>query len=193
MSNPYHPPNGGPQQAPWPGGQPPYYPNTGQPWPYPQPRPYPQRSPSPAMAYVSGGLFMLCVLLCAVLVVSGLAVVPGWDGPYLHNGSMLDALIGAALVEYTTGSLDFAVYVTIIVGGVSAVFTILLVVRRGFARWILAGIGALVSLYYVYGLIRLVDLGAAAEHFTWIGIAQLVWLTATVTTLLPGTSRAMRG
>jgi hypothetical protein len=70
-------------------------------------------------------------------------------------------------------------------------FALVLFARLGFVRWILAGIGSLVMLYYVVALLYLLANGAG-EYLAWPAVALLLWAGATVVAVLPATGRAMR-
>jgi hypothetical protein len=71
-------------------------------------------------------------------------------------------------------------------------FALVLFARLDFVRWILGFIGGLVTVYYVYAIIKLLADGGG-EFIAMVLVSFLVWTAATVLVLLPATGRAMRG
>ena len=71
-------------------------------------------------------------------------------------------------------------------------FALLLFFRLDFVRWVLGVIGGLVTVYYVYAIIKLLsdDLG---DYIAMVIVSFALWAAATVVVLLPATGRAMRG
>lgn len=152
---------------------------------YPYGGPYRPAGPNNALAYVCGGLFLVGGVLALVIALEG------WDGTS-DNVDLLVALIGAAFNEETTGNVDFAISVTMSVACTSATFALVLFARLDFARWILAFVGGLVTVYYLYATIKLLADGGG-RYIAMILVSLLLWASATVLVLLPGTARAMRG
>lgn len=148
------------------------------------PYPYPVR-PSTAPAYVSAGLFLCCSGLSFVLAIIG------WDGTS-DNPDALAALVGVVFSEDLTGNVDFAISATMTAACSVLTFAIVLLFRLDFARWILAFLGGIVTVYYVYALIYLLS-HDAAKVIALAAVALLLWLAATVVALIPPTGRAMRG
>jgi hypothetical protein len=141
--------------------------------------------PGNALAYVCAGLFLICGLLAL------LTAIIGWDGSS-DNVDMLVAMVGAAFSGDITGNGDFAVSASMTVGCSTLTFGLLLFTRLDFFRWLLAFIGALVTVYYLYAIIKLLSDGGG-EFIAMILVSFLVWTAATVLVLLPATGRAMRG
>lgn len=186
MSYPYN------QQGPYPpmpqGGDPRQYGYPPPPYGYsPPPHGYSSPPVSSAPALWSSMLFGLCALLCFVFA------IPGFDGPKVSTGTRLAALIGQMFSEYTTRNIDFGVSVTITVGCTTALLAVLVGCRFGIARWILVGLSTVVALYYVYALVRMVDLDVPARFYPWIVVALMSWTSAAIVAALPVTGRAMRG
>lgn len=186
MSYPYH------QQGPYPpvppGGYPQQYGYQPAPYGYPPPHPgYPQPAASAVPAVCAGLLFGLCSVLCFVFAGSY------YVGAAISSGPRLAGLVGQALFHHTGLSVDLAVYLTFAVGGITALLAVLLMCRLGFARWLLIVLSALIVVYYVYALVRMVDLDAPSKFYTWIVVALIGWTSAALLAVLPATGRAMRG
>lgn len=168
-----------------------YGPQPGYPQPYgPQPGGYgygPQRygPPSNALAYICAGLFLICGVLALI------TAIIGWDGS-ADNVDMLVALVGAAFSEDVTGNLDFAISFTMSVACTTLVFALVLFGRLDFVRWILGFVGGLVTVYYLYAIIKLLADGGG-EFIAMVLVSFLLWAAATVLVLLPQTGRTMRG
>ncbi|HEV7646654.1 MAG TPA: hypothetical protein VGP26_00680 [Actinophytocola sp.] len=169
--------------GPQPGYPPPQY---GPPHGYPGYGP-PQRygPPSTALAYVSALLFVLCGALALV------ATIVGWDGS-AESPDLVIAIPGLAFSEDVTGNVDFAISAGMTVACSTLTFALLLFFRLDFVRWVLGVIGALVTVYYVYAIIKLLsdDLGS---YVAMPIVSFVLWAAATVVVLLPATGRAMRG
>lgn len=168
-----------------------YGPQPGYPQPYgPQPGGYgygPQRygPPSNALAYICAGLFLICGVLALIIAIIG------WDGS-ADNVDLLVALVGAAFSEEITGNVDFAVSVTMSVACTTLTFALVLFSRLDFVRWILGFVGGLVTVYYLYGIIKLLADGGG-EFIAMVLVSFLLWAAATVLVLLPQTGHTMRG
>jgi hypothetical protein len=166
-----------------------YPPQPGYPPPYGAPPPgygyYPPRPPSPAPAYVTAGLFLLCGVLSLVIA------IVSWDG-VSGPGTVVASVVGAAFSEDITGNIDFGIAATMTVACTTLTFALIAFARLDFMRWILGALGAIVAAYYVYALIYLLAHDAARFVGLVVG-ALLLWLAATVTAFLPATGRAMRG
>jgi len=158
---------------------------------YPQQPGYPPyghyrpAGPNNALAYVSAGLFLFGGVLTLIIA------IVGWDGTS-DNVDMVVALVGAAFSEEFTGNLDFAISVTMSVACTSLCLGLALLARVDLVRWLLAFVGALVSVYYLYAVIKLLADGGG-EYVAMVLVSLLLWVAATVLVLLPGTGRAMRG
>jgi hypothetical protein len=153
-----------------------------QPWEAGYPRPvYGQRT---APAYGAAALFFACAILSFVLA------AVSWDGVVSpHFGA---AVIGVVFSNRLTGNIDFGISATMTVACTTLTCAAVLVARLAFARWILIGIGAIVSVYYVIALVYLLSIDAA-RFVGGVLIALFLWLAATVISALPTTARAMRG
>jgi hypothetical protein len=146
---------------------------------------YPPGKPSLAPAYIAAALFVVvCGLSMTFAFIS-------WDGT-TDNAHVLAAVIGIAFSEDLTGNVDFAITTSMITAGVTLLFALLFFARLEPVRWILAIIGGIVTAYYIYALIWLVS-HDAAKYIGLAALAFLLWLSATIITLLPATSRVMRG
>ncbi|MGH3762340.1 hypothetical protein [Actinophytocola sp.] len=158
-------------------GPPPGYPGYGP----------PQRHgpPSTAMAYVCAVLFLICGVLALI------TAIVGWDGTS-DNVDLMVALVGAAFSDDVTGNIDFAISVTMTVACSTLTFALILFARLDFVRWLLAFVGGVVTVYYVYAIIRLLSEGGG-EFIAMVLVSFLLWAAATVLVLLPATGRAMRG
>jgi hypothetical protein len=164
-----------------------YPPQPGYPqqWGYPPYRALPSGPASTVLAYVTAGLFMACGVLSLV------CAVVSWDGRTDATG-VLAAVIGIVFSGETTGNVDFGISVTMTVACTTLTFALVLLARLGFVRWILGGVGALVTVYYVYAVIYLLAHDGAAVVGLVIA-ALLLWLAATIVAFLPATGQAMRG
>jgi hypothetical protein len=147
-----------------------------------QPPPYRQHSTAPA--YASAALFLACALLSFMLAFGT------WDNS--ANPHVLAAVIGIVFSGRLTGNVDFGISATLTVACTTTTFALVLFSRLAFARWILAGVGALVTVYYVIALVYLVA-NNAARFVAWPFVALLLWGAATLIALLPATGHAMRG
>jgi hypothetical protein len=158
------------------------YPGPG--WPQP---PYGGHAPRPntAPAYIAAALFFLCAVFS--LVVS----IISWDG----TTSSVEAVIsvpGMAFSEDITGNIDFGISTGISVACTFTLFAILLAARLAFARWILVVLGAVVVLYYIYAVIKVLADGGG-EFIAALALSLVLWLLAEVVVLLPPVGAAMRG
>ncbi|MEV6237886.1 hypothetical protein [Lentzea sp. NPDC051838] len=161
------------------------HPNQG--WQPQQPPPGWSPRPSVAPAFLAGGLWLLVAVLCFVL-----AALNSEDGKGVaQTPEAAVALLGLAFGRGVIGNGDPAIVATYVAGGVVLLLTALLMARLGFARWILAGLGFLVSAYYVFAVIRL-----AVNHGGTLiivpGIALLLWLAASMVAVIPPVGKAMR-
>jgi hypothetical protein len=171
----YGPPNG-PQYGPQ-YGQPPAYPGYGPPQPY--------GPPSTALAYVSALLFVVSGVLALV------ATIIGWDGT-AESPDLVVAIPGLAFSDDITGNVDFAISTGMSVACSTLTFAVVLLFRLDFVRWVLGVIGALVTVYYVYAIIKLLSDGGG-RYVAMVIVSFALWAAASVVVLLPGTGRAMRG
>jgi hypothetical protein len=147
---------------------------------------YPDRpAPTTAPAYVSATVFLVCGALALMLAIIG------WNGSS-DNPDMIAALVGVAFTDDLTGNADFAISTTMTVACTTLTFALVLFSRLGFARWVLAFVGGVVTLYYLYAVIWLLS-NDAGEVISMTLVSWVLWLTATVLVLLPHTGRAMRG
>jgi uncharacterized membrane protein len=105
---------------------------------------------------------------------------------------MLVALIGLAFSDDLTGNVDFAVAATMTAACSTLTFALALFARLDFLRWLLAFVGGVVTVYYVYAIIKTLADGGG-EFIAMIIVSFLLWAAATVVVLLPATGRAMRG
>jgi hypothetical protein len=170
-----YPPQGyGPQGHHPYGAQPPGYPSYGY-----------GRPPSPALGYVTAILFIVCGALALMLAITG------WSGSS-ENPDMTAALVGIAFSEDITGNVDFAISATMTVACTSLTFGLAMFSRVEFIRWVLAVVGGIVTVYYIYGMIWLLT-NDAGEYIAMALVSWLLWLAATVVAVLPQTGRAMRG
>jgi len=175
----YGPPPGYPQQPQY--GPPPGYPGYGPPQRYGPP----QGTNSNALAYVSALLFVVCGVLALV------ATIIGWDGT-AESPDLVVAIPGLAFSDDITGNVDFAISAGMTVACSTLTFALVLFFRLDFVRWVLGIIGALVTVYYVYAVIKLLSDGAG-DFIAMVIVSLLLWAAATVVVLLPATGRAMRG
>ncbi|HEY0451520.1 hypothetical protein [Actinophytocola sp.] len=170
-----------------------YGPQPGYPQPYgPQPGGYGPgyggygpRPQSNALAYLCAGLFLICGVLALI------TAIIGWDGS-ADNVDMLVALVGAAFSADVTGNLDFAISVTMSVACTTLTFALVLFARLDFVRWVLGFVGGVVTVYYLYAIIKLLADGGG-KYIAMVLVSLLLWATATVLVLLPHTARTMRG
>jgi hypothetical protein len=146
--------------------------------------PYGYGRPSPALGYITAIAFTVCGALALMLA------IVGWDGS-ADNGSMIAALIGVAFTEDLTGNVDFAISATMSVACSAIVFGLAMFARLEFLRWLLAVIGALVTVYYVYAIIWILT-NDGGEFIAMALVSWVLWLAATVVAVLPATGRAMR-
>jgi hypothetical protein len=142
--------------------------------------------PSPALAYISAVVFLICGILALV------TAIVSWDGTS-ENIDLVVATIGLAFSEDLTGNIDFAISATMTVACSTLVFALVLFARLDFVRWLLAFIGGLVTVYYIYATIKVLSEEGGGEVIAMILVSLLAWAAATVLVLLPGTGRAMRG
>ncbi len=146
---------------------------------------YPPGKPPVALAYVGATIFVVCAGLAMTFAFIS------WDGT-TDNAHVLAAVFGMAFSDDLTGNVDFAITASMIIAGVTLLFALLFFARLEPVRWILGIIGGIVTAYYLYALIWLLS-NDAAKYIGLAALAFLLWLSATVITLLPATGRAMRG
>jgi hypothetical protein len=146
---------------------------------------YPPRPPSPALAYLGAAIFVVCAGLAMTFAFIS------WDGT-TDNANVLAAVVGMAFSDDLTGNVDFAITTSMIVAGVTLLFALLGFARLEPIRWILGILGGIVTAYYLYALIWLLS-HDAAKYIGLAALAFILWLSATIITLLPATSQAMRG
>jgi len=101
------------------------------------------------------------------------------------------ALLGLAFGHGVVGNGDPAIVATYVAGGVVLLLTALLLARLGFARWVLAGLGFLVVAYYVFAVIRL-TINHGRTLIIVPGIALMLWLAASMVSVIPPVGKAMR-
>lgn len=141
--------------------------------------------PSTALAYVTAIVFVVCGGLALMLAIIG------WNGSS-DNPDMMAALIGVAFTEDLTGNVDFAISATMTVACTTLTFGLAMFSRVEFVRWVLAVVGGIVTVYYIYGIIWLLT-NDAGKFVAMALVSWLLWLGATVVAVLPQTGRAMRG
>lgn len=141
--------------------------------------------PSPALAYVTAIAFIVCGGLALMLAITG------WDGTS-ESPEMMAALVGIAFAEDLGENADFAISATMSVACTAIVFGLALFARLEFLRWLLAVVGALVTVYYVYAIVWLLS-NDGGEFIAMVLVSWVLWLAATVLAVLPATGRAMRG
>jgi len=146
--------------------------------------PYGYGPPSKAPAFITAILFIVCAALALVYA------IVGWDGTS-DNGTIMAALIGVAFTEDLTGNVDFAISASMTVACTTLLFGLVMFTRLEFVRWILAVIGSLVTVYYIYAIIWILS-HDAGEYIAMALLSWLLWLAATVLAVLPLTGRAMR-
>ncbi|MCT2586699.1 hypothetical protein [Actinophytocola gossypii] len=159
--------------------QPGYYPSQ------PGYGPYRPAGPGTAPAYLAAGLFLLAGILALVTAIVGMS------GDSSDNPDLMAALIGLAFSGDLTGNRDFAISFTMSVACTTITFALLLFTRMEWVRWVLAFVGAITVLYYIYGIIWLLS-HDAGEVIAMVVVSWLLWTAATVVVLLPHTRRAMR-
>jgi hypothetical protein len=147
----------------------------------------PPPRPSTAPAFLTGGLWLLVSVLCFVL--AGLNSADGKGVRQTPEAAV--ALLGLAFPRGVIGNGDPAIVATYVAGGVVLLLAALVFARLGFARWILAGLGFLVVAYYVYAVIRL-TINHGGTLIIVPGVALMLWLAATMVSVLPPVGKAMR-
>jgi hypothetical protein len=162
------------------------YPGPG--WPQQQPQPTygygPPSKPSNAPAYVAALLFVMCAVFALV------ASIISWHGTS-RNVAVVISVPGMAFSEDFTGNVDFGISTGMAVACSVPLLAILLALRLAFARWLLAAVGGILVLYYIYAMIKLLVDGGG-EYVASIALCLVLWLLAEVTVLLPMTAQAMR-
>lgn len=147
--------------------------------------PYGYGRPSPALAFVTAIVFIVCGALALILA------IVGWEGGDEDTATMVAALVGMAFAEDITGNGDFAVAATMTVACTTLTFALVQFTRLEFVRWILAVVGALVTAYYLYAIIWILS-NDAGDYVAMALVSWVLWLAATVLAVLPATGRAMR-
>jgi hypothetical protein len=137
------------------------------------------------LAYISAVGFLICGVLALI------ATIIGWDGTS-ESPDLVVAIPGLAFSDDVTGNVDFAISAGMTVACSTLTFALVLFFRLDFVRWVLGFIGGVVTVYYVYAVIKLLsdDLG---DYIAMVVVSLLLWAAATVLVLLPATGRAMRG
>ena len=143
--------------------------------------------PSTAPAFLAGGLWIAVAVLCFVL--AGLNSADGKGIRQTPEAAV--ALLGLAFGRGFIANGDPAIVATYVAGGVVLVFAALVFARLGFARRVLAGLGFSVVAYYVFAVVRL-TVGDAGTLIIVPGLALLLWLAASMVSVLPPVGRAMR-
>ena len=143
--------------------------------------------PSTAPAFLLGALWLLVSVLCFVL--AGLNSAHGKGIRQTPEAAV--ALLGLAFGRGFIGNGDPAIVATYVAGGVVLLFAALLFARLGFARWILAGLGIFVVAYYVFAIVRL-TINHGGTLIIVPGVALMLWLAATMVSVIPPVGRAMR-
>lgn len=128
---------------------------------------------------------MLVSVLCFVL--AGLNT----DEGVRQTPEAAVALLGLAFGRDVIGNGDAAIAATYTAGGVVLLLAGLLFARLGFARWILAALGFLVTGYYVFAVIRL-TINHGGTLIIVPGVALMLWLAASMVSVLPPVGKAMR-
>jgi hypothetical protein len=167
-----------PPQGYGPQGYPPYGP------PPPGYGPYGYGPPSKALAYITAIVFIVCGGLALM------SAIVSWDGT-TEAVTIVLSVIGFAFKPENKTNFDFAIVITMIVAGTTLLFAVVMFARLEFVRWILAVLGALVTLYYIYAIIWILS-HDGGEYIAMPLVAWLVWLAGTVLAVLPATGRAMR-
>lgn len=130
---------------------------------------------------------MLVSVLCFVL--AGLNSAHGKGVKQTPEAAV--ALLGLAFGRGFIGNGDPAIVATYVAGGVVLLLAALLFARLGFARWILAGLGVLVVMYYVFAVVRL-TINHGGTLIIVPGVALMLWLAATMVSVIPPVGQAMR-
>jgi hypothetical protein len=127
-------------------------------------------------------------VVCAVFAL--VAALINWSGP---SGSpeMLLTVIGVAFKPENKTNFDFAIVISMIVAGTTLLFAVLMFARLEFVRWVLAVLGALITVYYIYDIIWILS-HDGGRYIALALVAWLLWLAGTVLAILPATGRAMR-
>lgn len=146
--------------------------------------PYGYGRPSTALAYITAIVFVVCGGLALMIAING------WDGTS-DNGTMVAALVGLAFSDDLTGNVDFAIAATMTVACTALTFGLVMFSRLEFVRWILAVVGGLVTVYYIYAIIWILS-NDGGEFIAMALVSLLLWLGGTVLAVLPATGRAMR-
>jgi hypothetical protein len=140
--------------------------------------------PSTALAYVTAIVFLVCGGLALM------AAIVSWDGT-TDSVEIVLSVIGFAFKPEHRTNFDFAIVITMIVACTTILFAALMFARLEFVRWVLAVLGALVTVYYVYDIIWILS-HDGGRYIALVMIAWVVWLAGTVLAVLPATGRAMR-
>ena len=143
--------------------------------------------PSVAPAFLAGGLWLVVAVLCFVL--AGLNSADGKGIRQTPEAAV--ALLGLAFGRGFIANGDPAIVATYVAGGVVLLLAALVIARLGFARWVLAGLGFLVVAYYVFAVVRL-TINHGGTLIIVPGIALMLWLAASMVSVLPPVGRAMR-
>lgn len=141
--------------------------------------------PSTALGYVTAILFVVCGGLALMLAITS------WSGS-ADNLDLTVALVGFAFTEDITGNVDFAISVTMSVACTALTFGLAMFARVEFVRWVLAVVGGITTVYYLYAIIWVLS-EDGGEYIAMVLVSWLLWLAATVVAVLPQTGRAMRG
>jgi hypothetical protein len=170
----YPPPGYGPQGYQPHGAPPPGYPPYGH-----------GGRPGTSLGYVTAILFLVCGALALMLALAG------WSGS-AEDPDLTVALVGLAFTEDITGNIDFAISATMTVACTTLTFGLAMFARLEFLRWVLAVVGGITTVYYVYAIIWVLS-EDAGEYIGMVLVSWVLWLGATVVAVLPQTGRAMRG
>lgn len=146
--------------------------------------PYGYGRPSPALGYVTAIAFVVLGLLSLMFAFNG------WDGTS-DNGTLMAALVGVAFTEDLTGNVDFAISATMSVGCTAILFGLVMFTRLEWVRWVLAVVGGLVTVYYLYAIVWILS-NDGGKVIGMALVSWVLWLAATVVAALPATGRAMR-
>lgn len=141
--------------------------------------------PSTAPAYIAAALLAVCAVLSLVI-----SIVIIDDGSMTVE--MFLAVPGIMFSEDITGNADFGISTGISVGCTFLLLAVLLAARLAFARWLAVVLGAVVVLYYVYAVIKVLADGGG-KFVAALALAFVLWLITFVVLLLPPVGRAMRG
>jgi hypothetical protein len=112
-------------------------------------------------------------------------------GRHERQRHLARALVGAAFTDDLTGNVDFAISASMTVACTSILFGLVMFARLEAIRWLLAVVGALMTVYYVYAIIWILS-NDGGEFIAMVLVSWLLWLAATVVAVLPVTGRAMR-